>query len=79
MPTPKPRKGVKRVRIAMDVRPDVKARLSGLVETSGSDSMSEVVRRALALYECVLDYSKKGYTPVMRGSDGGDVNVEILL
>lgn len=54
---PKP-KGPEKERLNLDLHPAVKEQLVQLRERSGADSMSEVVRRALALYDLLLTETK---------------------
>ena len=44
----------KKQRLAVDVAPAVKVRLEALKTKTECDSMSEVVRRALAVYELLV-------------------------
>ena len=49
-----PRKKIEKVRLNLDLPPKVKVRLEELRAMTDADSMSEVVRRALALYDLVV-------------------------
>ncbi len=67
---PDDRRPVKKPRVNVEMRPDVRARLDRLVENSGADSVSEVVRDALAYYEAILTHQIRGGEVVFRYADG---------
>lgn len=64
-----PRKTPK-VRVNLDLPPGSKARLERLRDTTEADSMSEVVRRALALYEAVREATGSCERVEILGQDG---------
>jgi len=53
-------------------------RLESLRVDTDAASMSEVVRRSLALYEFVCRRRECGDTLVIRASDGAETNLELL-
>ena len=60
-----------KVRLNMEVRPEVRQRLEQLQEVSGADTMVEVVRRALSFYDLMHKY-RDGDGAVRVVSPGGD-------
>ncbi len=63
-------KGPEKIRLNLEVLPIVKKRLDRLVGDSEADSMSEVVRRALSLYELVLKNRRRGGTLLFKSDTG---------
>ena len=51
---------VKKTRVNMDVHPEIKALVLDLQERTSADSMSEVVRRAVKLYDLMLTEHANG-------------------
>lgn len=56
----------------------VKERLEQLRDNTDADSMSEVVRKALAVYELVTHEVLRGSTLIIKSSDGSERRVEII-
>jgi hypothetical protein len=68
----------KKTRLSFDVSPEVKKQLEDLQEKSQATSMLEVVRRALSLYEMVLDVqTAKGQVQLVDAS-GERTKVHLL-
>lgn len=44
--------------------------MEALRDLSGADTLTEVIRRSLAVYDALLRYSQKGATVVVRAADG---------
>ncbi|MCB0060446.1 MAG: ribbon-helix-helix protein, CopG family [Gammaproteobacteria bacterium] len=44
--------------------------MNELAEATGADSQSEVVRRALRVYDYLISEREKGHTLVMKSDDG---------
>lgn len=61
----------------MEVSPKVRERLEPLVERTDAESMSEVIRRALAVYDLLLLEVEIGGTVFVRYKDGSDNQVMI--
>lgn len=53
-------------------------RLERLVERIGAHSKAECFRRALSLYECLLDHHNEGYKLFAVGPDGERKEVVII-
>ena len=54
----------------LDLTQQAKERLNELAEATGADSQSEVVRRALRVYDYLISEREKGHTLVMKSDDG---------
>lgn len=61
----------------MEVSPQVRERLESLVARTDAESMSEVIRRSLAVYELLVSEVERGGTVFVRGRDGSDNQVLI--
>lgn len=73
-----PDRGSKRPRLSVDLDPESKGLIDSLVERSGSLTISELIRRALALYFIVVEHRARGGKLVFRHSDGRDETLMIL-
>jgi metal-responsive CopG/Arc/MetJ family transcriptional regulator len=65
----KPR-AVPKVRLNLDMSTDVRDRLDELRDRSNADSRSELLRRALAVYDLLVTNEIEGGVAIVRGSDG---------
>lgn len=61
----------------MEVSPKVRERLESLVARTDAESMSEVIRRALAVYDLLVSQAEVGGVVFVRGNDGSDCQVMI--
>ncbi len=61
-----------RTRLNLAISPEVKARLENLQERTEADSMTEVIRRALAVYERLVDIDRDGCVFRIEGPEGDD-------
>ena len=75
---PRPARTQSRVRLNLDLPEETKQRLEGLRDITHADSMSEVVRRALAVYEFLLEEKTDGGVTIMRSRDGTERQLKIL-
>lgn len=66
-----------RARLHLEVPMRVREQLERLRDTSGADSITEVVRRSLAVYEAMLTASRDGRVVIVRDKDGTER--ELLL
>jgi hypothetical protein len=66
------------VRINLEVNPSVRDRLDRLREATEAESITEVIRRALAVYETLVDLSD-GKGQIMLRPKGGDETPLILV
>ena len=67
-----------RIRLNLAITPTVHDRLQRLREMSDSESVTEVVRRAMAVYDLVLSHMSDGGQIVLRHKDGSDELVKII-
>jgi hypothetical protein len=67
----------KSVRLNFLVRPEVKETLEGLRERIGADSLTEVVRRALATYDWLASVYERGAVLSVSERDGTPRRVEM--
>ncbi len=59
-----------RIRLNLVVNPQVKARIERLQKLSEGSSLTEVIRRALAVYEEILKIREEGADLIVESSDG---------
>jgi hypothetical protein len=65
-------------RLNFEVPKKVRDQLDDLVKRSAASSFTEVVRRALALYDLVLEHSANGGDLVLRDKTGREQTVKLL-
>lgn len=66
------------VRINLEVAPAVRDRLERLKETAELESITEAIRRALAIYEKILELNRDGDEVVIRFRDGTEKPLLII-
>lgn len=74
----RPVREVEKVRLNMDVHPEVKAELIAVQERIHADSMSEVLRRALKVYVAVLDTQDDGGVVLVKPKIGFAKEILVL-
>lgn len=67
-----------RTRLSLDVTPAVRERLRSLEERTEAGSITEVIRRALSLYDLVIEHQDEGGKIVFEHSDGARENLRVL-
>lgn len=67
-----------KVRLNLEVPERVRARIEALQSMTESDSMTEVIRRALALYDVVVEARSNGQTLLIRDADGTTREMVVL-
>ncbi|MGH2354495.1 MAG: ribbon-helix-helix protein, CopG family [Chloroflexota bacterium] len=65
-----------RVRVSLDVTPEMKEIIDSLAERSGT-TQADVLRRAVALFKVVKDAGEKGEAPALVNTDG-EVTTKIV-
>jgi hypothetical protein len=65
---------VKKARLTLEIARPVRWQLKRLVEETNAESMTEVIRRALSLYEAVLNADKV----VLKKKDGSEETLLIV-
>lgn len=67
-----------RVRLSLDVTPRVREQLDLLETRTEAGSITEVIRRALALYDLVIEHQAGGGKLIFRHADGEDESLKVL-
>ena len=62
----------------LDLTEDVRSRLASLRDDTSADSLSEVIRRSIALYDFVISEKKNGATVIIKTADGEQKQLEFL-
>ncbi len=58
--------------------PTVIERLHELMEKTGTDSIAEVTRNAIALYDLVVEHQEQGGKLIFKHSDGQEETLEVV-
>jgi len=66
------------VRLNLEVNPAVRERLERLKGATEAESLTEVIRRALAVYEVLIDLSPTSREIVIRDSKGKERNLVLV-
>ena len=67
-----------RVRLSLDVSKRVKDDLTKLANRTDAGSLTEVIRRALVLYDLVIEHQEDGGNVVFRHSDKTEESLRVL-
>ena len=67
-----------RSRLNLKIHPTVRARLEELRDDTLADSITEVIRRAVAIYDLLLTNDKEGGSVVIRNKDGSEKEVLLI-
>ena len=67
-----------RTRLSLDVSPKVREQLDLLETRTEAGSITEVIRRALALYDLVTEHQSEGGKLVFRFPDAEDEILKVL-
>lgn len=60
----------KRARLSLDIDQSVRDKLDSLRKKTGAGSITEVIRRAVSVYEGVMDYHAIGGKIILRAPNG---------
>ena len=71
-------KATDRTRLSLDVSPKVREQLDHLEARTEAGSITEVVRRALSLYDLVTEHQVEGGKLVFRHADGDEEILRVL-
>ena len=74
----RPKRTTAKVRLNLEVSENMKARLEQLRDETYADSMSEVLRRALEVYEFVRKESQNDSALIIRSAAGRERQLKIL-
>ncbi len=69
---------VSKVRLNLELTTAVKEQLEGLQRTSNATSLTEVIRRALALYDLVTEHTSQGGDIILRNRDKTEERLRLL-
>jgi DNA-directed RNA polymerase subunit E'/Rpb7 len=75
---PRPAHTVEKVRLNLDMHPDVKAEIQAIQERLSADSMGEVIRRCVKAVTSVLEAHDRGDRVMVYPKDGS-TPYEMLL
>jgi hypothetical protein len=67
-----------RVRLNLELSKQVYDQMQTLQKRSDATSLTEVIRRALALYDVITEHVSDGGKIVLRDKDGNDENVRLV-
>ena len=67
----------KKTRLNLEV-PKSRDQLDDLIARSGASSLTEVIRRALAIYDLVLEHSAEEGKIVLRHKDGREEVIRLI-
>lgn len=66
------------VRVSLRLSKEAKARLDRVKDRTHAESLTEVVRHAIALYEGLLDQDENGTEIVLRDKSGKERVVQLI-
>ena len=69
---------IEKVRLNLEVTPALKAELDELQKRTAASSVSEVLRRAIALYDMLTEHYAKEGSVVLEAKDGTKEKLRIL-
>lgn len=75
---PKSNPASRRKRLSLDLTPQVKTRIEDLRDMTEAESLTEVIRRALASYELLCKAQASGKDIVVRDEHGGESLLVLL-
>ena len=67
-----------RSRLSLDVTPTVREQLKSLENRTEAGSLTEVIRRALSLYDLVVEHQEQGGKLIFAHSDGTKETLKVL-
>ena len=76
---PRNRIGEPKTRLQLVLPESVRQRLDELAAISGSDSLTEVIRRALAVYDLLLEHRRNGGQTLLQDMDRTRPPREVIL
>ena len=74
----RPKRTEKTVRLNLDLTPDARDSLERLRVQCKADSLSEVIRRALAALERLADHEGKGGEVILRTPDAREIRLLVI-
>ena len=74
----RPVREVAKIRINLDMPLAVKDRITDIRDQTNADSMGEVIRRAVTVYDLILSEQALGNTVVIRSPSNGDKQIIVV-
>ena len=71
-------KGNERVRLSLDISAQVKEKLESLETRTDAGSITEVIRRALAVYDLIIAQQEESGKIIFRYADGVEEVLRVL-
>lgn len=68
----------KKVRLNLELAREVHEQLQKIQEATGAASLTEVIRRALSLYDLVVEHTGEGGKVVFRQADGEEETLRLI-
>lgn len=68
----------KKARLNLELDSPTKERLDRLQTITEADSMTQVIRKALRIYEAVFNHNQRGGKVVFRAEDGTEETIVLL-
>jgi hypothetical protein len=68
----------RKARLTIEVPAKTRDQLTDIVQRSGASSLTEVIRRALALYDLILEHNSDDGKLVLRHKDGREEVLRII-
>jgi Arc/MetJ-type ribon-helix-helix transcriptional regulator len=65
-------------RLSLEIPKQTRDQIDDIVKRSGASSLTEVIRRALALYDLVLEHKAENGTLVLRHKDGREEVLRLI-
>ena len=75
---PDPAAENKRTRLSLDIDAKAKGQLELVQKRTGSSSMTDVIRRAVTLFDLVTEHNEQGGVLIFRNKDGTEERVRLL-
>ena len=75
---PRPSRKHPKIRLNLDMPAEIKSQLEDLRDLTHADSMSEVIRRAIAVYDFLLNEKANGGVTIVRLKDGSERQLELM-
>ena len=75
---PRLKRKTRSVRLNLEIKPQVRKRLDRLRDNTDAETITEVFRRALAVYETLIELSSGASKIVIRQSDGSEIDLILI-
>ena len=74
---PRPKRTAPSTRLNLEMHAEVRTRLEWIKDEIHADSLAEVIRKAVAVYDALLTATREGGTVIVRTDDG--VERQVLI